>query len=230
MTAADGRIYAIGGASKHNRTVKTVEVYDIRADSWSRAPSLCIARRGPGVALGLDGRLYAIGGYGATRGGPLTADTVVTVETYDPATRRWGGDSSDPGARIQRDRCRDGIRRANLRAVGRIYATGDIIGGSLVVHAYDPRTDVWQQVSSPDRPRSGFGAALGPDGRIYLAGGVPESRLVAYEPSADAWQELEAMPADRWMVAATTGTDGRIYVVGGYAANQLVDAVDANMA
>lgn len=38
------------------------------------------------------------------------------------------------------------------------------------------------------------------------------------------------MPADRWMVAATTGTDGRIYVVGGYAANQLVDAVDANMA
>lgn len=89
MTAADGRIYAIGGASKHNRTVKTVEVYDIRADSWSRAPSLCIARRGPGVALGLDGRLYAIGGYGATRGGPLTADTVVTVETYDPATRRW---------------------------------------------------------------------------------------------------------------------------------------------
>lgn len=268
---ADGRIYAIGGESKHNQTVKTVEVYDTRADSWSRGPSLRIARRGPGVALGLDGRLYAIGGYGALRGGPRTADTVVTAEAYDPSTRRWeevapikapayneiGAATGSDGRIYALSSVASGvISDANCFQAydpstdawtaltgpdanypewgptvvagrdGRIYATGDIRGGSLVVHAYDPHTDVWQQVSSPNLPRSGFGAALGPDGRIYLAGGVPESRLVAYEPSTDTWQELEAMPAARLMVAAATGIDGRIYVVGGYAANHLVGSVD----
>jgi hypothetical protein len=275
VTGADGRIYAIGGESKHNKTVKTVEMYDTRADSWSRGPSLRIARRGPGVALSLDGRLYAIGGYGSTRGGPRTADTVVTAEAYDPSTQRWeevapikapayneigaatGSDgriyalSSGTGGIISDANCFHAYDPSTdawmaltgpdanyppwgptvvAGSDGRIYATGDISGGSLIVHAYDPDADVWQQVSSPDLPRSGFGAALGPDGRIYLAGGAPESRLVAYEPSTDTWQELEPMPADRWMVAAATGIDGRIYVVGGYAANQLMDSVHAYMA
>jgi hypothetical protein len=89
VTAADGRIYAIGGTSQHNATVKTVEIYDPRTNTWSRGPSLRIARRGPGVALGFDGRLYAIGGYGASRGGPRSADIVVTAEAYDPSARRW---------------------------------------------------------------------------------------------------------------------------------------------
>ena len=113
---------------------------------------------------------------------------------------------------------------------GRIYATGDIIDEPPAVHAYDPQTDVWQQVSSPVFRRSGFGAALGPDGRIYLAGGAPESALVAYDPSTDRWQELGPMPADRRMVAAAAGIDGRIYVVGGYVDNHLVGSVDANTA
>lgn len=137
-TGPDGRIFAIGGVSKHNATVKTVEAYDTRTDTWSRGPSLRIARRGPGVALGLDGRLYAIGGYGAERGGPLTAEMVVSAEVYDPSTRRW-----EEVAPIQAPAF-DEIGAAT-GSDGRIYALSSGTGGRLSApncfYAYGPPSD-----------------------------------------------------------------------------------------
>jgi hypothetical protein len=271
-TGADGLIWAIGGASKSNATVRTIEIYDPQTDTWRRGPSLRIARRGPGAALGPDGRLYAIGGYGALRGGPATADTVVTVEACDLEARRWdevasleapayneigaatgsdgriyalssgsGGITSAPNCFQAYDTSTDTWTAVTPPQAdyppwgptvlagpdGRIYATGGIVDGSLLVDTYDPATGEWQRVTSPDHVRSGFGAAVGRDGCVHLVGGVPEGPDQAYDPSTDRWHEIESMTGGRFMIAATATNDGRILTVGGYSRNRLVRDVDA---
>jgi N-acetylneuraminic acid mutarotase len=86
VTAPDGRIYAIGGATypdPHNTTfgppkpLGTVEIYDPRTNRWSTGPSLRVPRWGLGAALGPDGKIYAIGGSSGT--------TVETLQIAPPA-------------------------------------------------------------------------------------------------------------------------------------------------
>jgi hypothetical protein len=225
----------------------------------------------PGTALGHDGRIYAIGGYGAARGGPAVADTVITAEAYDPATRLWeeiapieaeawnemgaatGSDGriyalssggGDPDGATTCFHAYDPATGAWTALVGpdvhyalwgptvlagpdgHIYATDGSVGPELTMHAYDPAAGEWRRLRSPETPRWGFGAAVGLDGRFYLAGGGPESGAVAYDPDTDRWHELGPMPAPRWMVAAAMGFDGCLYVVGGYAEHELTGAVD----
>jgi hypothetical protein len=271
-TGADGLIWAIGGVSRSNATVKTVEIYDPQTDTWKRGPALRIARRGPGAAFGPDGRLYAIGGYGGSRGGPDIADVVITVEACDLQARRWdevasiaapayneigaatgsdgriyalscgsGGITSDPNCFQAYDTSTDTWTAVAAPEAdyppwgptvlagpdGRIYATGAIVDGSLVVDAYDPGTGAWQRVSSPDHVRAGFGAAVGRDGCVHLVGGVPAGPDQAYDPSTDRWHELESMRDTRFIMAATGTNDGCILAVGGYAGHRLVGDVDA---
>jgi len=61
---ADGRIYVIGGSLKFGnpKPVDRVQVYDPRADSWSKGPSLNVPRHGHAVVGTPEGRIYAIGG------------------------------------------------------------------------------------------------------------------------------------------------------------------------
>ena len=65
---ADGRIYAVGGFAAPNRTVDTVEVYDIGADAWSPGPPLPLAVN-HAMAATVDGRIHVLGGFTA-RGPP----------------------------------------------------------------------------------------------------------------------------------------------------------------
>ena len=59
----DNKIYAIGGFGTTNQEpLKTVEVFDIRTERWSYAPSLKTPRRALASASLADG-IYAIGGF-----------------------------------------------------------------------------------------------------------------------------------------------------------------------
>jgi N-acetylneuraminic acid mutarotase len=60
----DGRIYAIGGLNSFNNSgvLATVEVYDPKTNSWSAVAPMPTARWGLAAVLGLDGRIYALGG------------------------------------------------------------------------------------------------------------------------------------------------------------------------
>jgi N-acetylneuraminic acid mutarotase len=109
----DGRIYAIGGLTPTplgNRTDTAVEAYDPATDQWSTVASMPTARSFLAAAVGLDGRIYAMGGQGAT-----TRDT---VEAYDLQTNTWSAATSlsAPRARLA------GVTGPD----GRIY----IIGGT----------------------------------------------------------------------------------------------------
>jgi N-acetylneuraminic acid mutarotase len=92
------------------------------------------------------------------------------------------------------------------------------------VRVYDPRTDAWSAAAPIPIPRSTAGAALGPDGRVYVLGGRvsrPFTRDVveAYDPRANTWARVKPMPTPREALCAVTagGPHGRrwVYAIGG---------------
>jgi N-acetylneuraminic acid mutarotase len=69
------------------------------------------------------------------------------------------------------------------------------------VRVYDPKKDEWAEASPIPTPRAAPGAAVGPDGKIYVVGGAdPNSQntvLEAYDPKADSWARLRPLPTKR---------------------------------
>ena len=96
----------------------------------------------PTVAV-LDGKLYAVGGYGA---GALSS-----VERYDPATNAW-----EAVAPMATARCHLAVAVLD----GKVYAVGGFSGGDLSsVERYDPATNAWQVVAPMATARA-FAVAL----------------------------------------------------------------------
>ncbi len=87
----DGRIFAIGGHSgtgtigTNEVYIKTVEVYDPKANTWTTVTPLNRGREGVAAAAA-NGRIYAIGGYSCPK--PGTPDdcpgVLASVEAYTP--------------------------------------------------------------------------------------------------------------------------------------------------
>ena len=102
------------------------------------------------------------------------------------------------------------------------------------VDAFDPDGGFWVQVASMGTPRSGFGAAVGPDGRIYAIGGYNGfgniATLETYDLQTDTWTFVAPMNYAQAIRAAATGADGRIYVFGGEVAYPPVGVVEAYIA
>jgi N-acetylneuraminic acid mutarotase len=90
--------------------------------------------------------------------------------------------------------------------------------------AYDPQTDRWTEPPIPT-PRTSAGAAVGPDGRIYMIGGdcanskTANNVAEAYDPKTDRWSRLSMLPTPRDSPCAVAAkcADGRvlIYTIGG---------------
>ncbi|MEX2205975.1 MAG: kelch repeat-containing protein [Myxococcota bacterium] len=111
------------------------------------------------------------------------------------------------------------------------------------VEIYDPSTEQWSEGSPMNVARQQFGAAFGPDGKLYVFGGCacrgsttytvgdkasqerarvegeamehPVTRTEVYDPTKDTWSDRAAIPTPRMSLSAATGLDGKIYVIGG---------------
>lgn len=187
-----------------------VEVYQPGVGSRSAAP-LPTPRTYLGAALGPDGRIYAIGGYGQS-----VADGA--VEAYDPSTDSWTTLASLP------------TPRADLGVVTApgpdgspwIYAIGGREASnqkSNKVEAYNPSSAIWVARSPLPEPREGLQVAFA-NGHIYAMGGINTGaasttvRVDAYDPATDTWTTVSDMPNAHYDGAAASDTDGRIYVMG----------------
>ena len=98
VTGPDGRIYALGGFTGEiyegpGNPTGIVEAYTPSTNTWQSLASMPTPRISFAAAVGIDGRIYAIGGTGPS--GP-----VATVEAYSPATNTWATVTSLPGVLI----------------------------------------------------------------------------------------------------------------------------------
>ncbi len=159
----------------------------------------------------LNGRIYAIGGYPASR---ITART---VQVYDIASNSW---SYGPLLPLPNNH---GMAAA---ANGKVY----LIGGQLTadqegyvntVYELDPAVGEWVTKAPMPTSRSG-GVAVVHDGKIYVAGGrVPQGAdFAVFDPVANTWETLPNLPTQRNHITGVA-INGRIHIVGGRLGNGL---------
>ena len=206
-SVVDGKIYAIGGASRAEVGVSTVEEYDPITDTWITKTDMPTPRWGLSTSI-VNGKIYAIGGAEGHPMSPLT-----TVEEYDPAIDTWTTKSPMPTARW-------GLSTSVVN--GKIYAIGGgIPAGSKIVEEYDPETDTWTSKAPMKIGRYAFSTSVVND-KIYAISGVtsyPSStpRVEEYDPETDKWSSLTkiaSMP-DAKTFFSTSTANGMIYAIGG---------------
>ncbi|MHB1844807.1 MAG: Kelch repeat-containing protein [Deltaproteobacteria bacterium] len=189
--------------------------FDPDAGAWVVAPPLSQARGDLGVAIGGDGRIYAIGG---------SDDSTILGSVESLATD--GGGVWSPAPPLQSPRAHFA---ACADAQGRIYAIGGSDKSAAVtssVEMLNPRSPhpAWSYVAALNIPRENHGCALGPDGDIYVFGGrtgaqagnqllLPTER---FTPDGG-WALLSGQVAGRagLGVAPGAGPQPLLYAIGG---------------
>lgn len=216
-SAPDG-LYVLGGDATGDGcggfcdVTDRVERYSAATDSWETLAPMHMARDWLASTTGLDGRVYAIGGFN-----PDCDCVTKTAEVYSPVTDSWQFIAPLPVPRL--------MAAATTGADGRIYLLG---GGSVLneglrtAFVYSPGTNTWSSVASMHYTRSVFGAATGGNGKIYAIGGAVGGAVEAYSPVADSWAVVAPLPLAsgasspaRGYLTGASGQDGRIYAVGG---------------
>jgi len=177
----------------------------LKEGEWSARANLLEPNSEMSVAE-LDGRIYIVGGYPATR------VSVPTVQVYDTATDSWSLGAPLPVA----------LNHTVSAAVnGRLYVIGGqpSAGGSgpwvNTVYEYDPARRTWStRAPMPTARGGGAGAVI--DGKIYVAGGRPPrgNDFAVYDPAANSWRTLPDLPSQRNHVGAVA-LGGKFYVMGG---------------
>lgn len=172
---------------------------------WNQLAPLQEARQEIAVAE-LEGKLYAIGGFGVGGG------TLASAEVYDPATNRW---TKLPPLPV-------GVNHPAAAALGgKVYVLGGYRQGlaqpTQAVQVYDPATNQWSQ-GTPMPTARGALAAAAVAGRLYAIGGARGGRPVGdtavYDPATNRWEALAPLPTPREHLGAGVWNN-RIYVVGG---------------
>ena len=125
----DGKLYAAGGMTGGRplgHAVKTLEVYDIATDRWSRGPDMPTAREHIGGTV-LDGRLYVLGGRDAR------TDALGTATRFDPESGEW---ESLPPLRV----AAGGLEAVNEGGAVLALGGGDDRGGTVTgaVQRFEP--------------------------------------------------------------------------------------------
>ncbi|HEX5219574.1 MAG TPA: kelch repeat-containing protein [Verrucomicrobiae bacterium] len=170
---------------------------------WGTRANLIEANSEMGVAE-LDGKIYVLGGYPASR------VTVNTVQVYDSVSNTW---------RLGAPLLLGVNHPMPAVANGKVYVIGGQTdtGSAYVnnVQEFDPVTSNWTYRAVMPTARSA-GTAVVIGDRIYVAGGRPPrgNDFAVYHATSNTWQILPNLPTQRNHIAACA-IDGKIYVVGG---------------
>lgn len=223
--AANGRIYAIGGAVLNDcASVSTVEAYNPVGDYWltglADMPGPLRYRTGGAT---LDNTIYVVGG--AATVSTCHDQALATVQAYDPATDTW---SEKPPLQTPRLQVGLGADSANhlLYAIGGATAAPAYIALDTV-EVFDPAGNggkgSWTTKQHLNTPR-GAPAIVAVNGKIYAIGGQRQGHdaidtVEEFDPDANggfgAWTtKPSVMPHPRQQSAAAVVND-KVYIIGG---------------
>jgi len=172
---------------------------------WSTRSDLLDANSEMSVAE-LNGNIYVIGGYPASR------VTVRTVQVYDSTQNRWHLTTPLP---IPLNHSMPAVANGKLYVIGGQTNSSATEAYVNTVFEYDPVTTNWTSRASMPTARSA-GAASVIGNLIYVAGGRPPQGqdFAVYNVVSDQWTTLPNLPTGRNHLAAAA-IDGRVYVAGG---------------
>jgi len=208
--AIGGYIYVVGGWDSACQS--TVERYQPGLDPWTRNPpgadrwdmmASMQQRRSQLAAVGLQGKLYALGGRDDA------GLFLNSVERYSVDLDCWR-----PVAPMLVERCGMG---AAVRE-DKLYVVGGFNGRCrATVEVYNPDANAWQPVA-PLRSRRAYLAVVSCDKFVYAVGGFDGGYLKTverYDVERDVWEDVAPMGIARSSAAACEW-NGYIYVFGGW--------------
>jgi hypothetical protein len=217
----DGRVLIAGGNDLGDHGVASAELYDPETGTFTATGSMTTARGFHTATRLSDGRVLITGGDPAawTFSGPYLA----SAEVYDPATGTFAASGSMAVGRE--------LHAASLLADGRVLITG---GVSESLHAtsldsaelYDPTTGTFSPSGPMTDGRVFQTSSVLPDGRVLIAGGLPDGRVYAnnpaflasaelYDPTTGTFAATGPMADMRVYHTATVLADGRVLLIAG---------------
>lgn len=211
----DGNLIIYGGTD--GTTAQNITLaFNLTGDTPPTMPSMNVARAYLGYAPDKSGAAYAFGGLDDS-GNPLASAERLSLANNTPT---WTYIASLPGPRYNFP--------AVFNHTNYIYVFGGLTDPSTGVETdsvlrYAVNSNSWSAMSSMPVAAAGAAAALGPDGKIYLAGGtsggVSTSLVQVYDPASNSWEISTPLPEGLSLAALGVDSLGRLIVMGGVDTN-----------
>jgi hypothetical protein len=200
---------------------------------WVPTTPLSRPRTNPGVTVGTDGLIYAVGGVDQGYGSEHATNT---AERFDENTKTWTSIASMNEKRHGTGAATD--YHGYIYAVGGHYLgdTGNVVLSS--VERYNPLSNSWSllpQEFNMNNPRSHHGIAILPDDSIFVFGGFNLegsqgdnilSSVEKRDPVTGIWSFVSPMNEARSNVAYAVDQQNRIYAIGGQTKYTYLDTVE----
>lgn len=179
-------LLAVGGLGTCGEALASVEMYDLRRDSWMAAGELPRALHGHAGAVGDHGVVYISGGKAGTGEGGTSS--LRDMYSLSPGEKVWN-------KRAPMGTARYGHHLAVLR--GAVFAFLGRYEPFSEIERYDPSTDQWTRLRSLPYDRFCYGLAVVEE-TVLLLGGlkwrdsrqVPTRNVVGYDLDLDRWEDI----------------------------------------
>lgn len=219
-TVSGDKIYIAGGIGFF-RTLKSCEVYDRKADSWSDCPELPHRLHHVAIAS-TDNNVYAFGGYTNLF---FSHDEASTLWKLDSEKERWVKVAVGPKPIGE---------HAMLSYAGNLYVIGGRTpeGDSSELWQFDVVREEWRALTSMEIPRHSFAAVVVEDELWVLGGRSDElgsaiAQTEVYSFAKNTWRTGPTMLVGRGGHTAVYH-EGVIHVLGGevFDPNSVIDRYD----
>ncbi len=210
---SSGDIILVYGGTDGTASMNAVYGYSTSGDTPPTFAPMSVARSYLGYAGDRNGNAYAIGGLDDF-GQPLAS-----AEKFNPdsgTSGAWSAIASLPSPRYNFPAVFDRTNQIYIFGGYSIPAAGAEISSVL---RYSTSKNTWTNLASLPVAVAGSAAALGPDGKIYvvggLSGGVATNVVQVFNPAANSWTLSTMLPEN--LSASAIGVDslGRLLVIGG---------------
>ncbi|CAK6974677.1 kelch repeat and BTB domain-containing protein 13 [Scomber scombrus] len=179
VTVLDNKLYIIGGIhGVHKQVVDSCFCYSVEDNSWSKITSPAQLRYDLSL-VGVDGRLYAIGG-------EFERTMMSSVEIYDVKTGRWAFAAHLP---------RPAAGAACTKTMSRIFVCLWRPMETTEIYEYISAADEWRLVTRLIRPQSYGHCMVGHRDNLYVMRNGPSDDFLrclmdCYNLSTGQWTSL----------------------------------------
>ena len=202
-------LYVFGGDDGVDAPTNAVWAYSTKTKAWTSMAPMLTARNGT-LAVVEKNIVYVMGGNLGNG-----ANFVATVESYNPATNTWTGETPMDGAK---DYGAGGLLGTTIMAADGATASGVITGDT---EGYNSTTNAWSERTADPTARTGacsgvIGSALY-DASGYINTSAATTVNEEFSLSTNKWTTTLAPIPQGTMYAAPAVVSGQLYCIGGWA-------------